>query len=164
MAIALPLIERRTVEATIVAPIVQAFAREFGEERTRAILENVIGELAREAGQDFAKQLQGNGLPELRAVIDRWCENQSLEIEWIREDTEVLEFHVTRCQYAELYQRLGITELGAILSCGRDGAMIAGFNPAIEFERSQTLLAGASYCNFRYTLRPDDAPPTRQES
>ena len=158
MAIELPLIERREIEASVLAPLIRAFAKELGEERTFSILRAVIRDLAQTAGRDFATRLQGNGIRELRAVVELWCENQALEIDWIRQDSEVLEFHVTRCRYAELYQQLGIPELGAILSCGRDGAMIAGFNPAMKFRRSQTRLGGAPYCDFYYELRPDPSP------
>jgi hypothetical protein len=52
-----------------------------------------------------------------------------------------------------MYRRLGLEELGPILSCGRDGAMIDGFNPQIDFERTQTLMEGASHCDFRYRKR-----------
>ena len=47
-------------------------------------------------------------------------------------------------------RRLGLEDLGPILSCGRDGAMIEGFNPAIAFTRTQTIMQGAPHCDFRY--------------
>ena len=49
--------------------------------------------------------------------------------------------------------RLGLAELGPILSCNRDGSMIEGFNPEIEFARTQTLMEGARHCDFRYRTR-----------
>ena len=62
-----------------------------------------------------------------------------------------LSFDVTRCRYAELYRALGIPELGAVLSCNRDAALIDGFNPAVTFVRTQTIMEGAPCCDFRYT-------------
>ena len=67
-----------------------------------------------------------------------------------RDDGEALEFDVTRCQYAEMYHRLGIADLGPLVSCARDAAMIEGFNPAIEFRRTRTIMEGAISCDFRY--------------
>jgi hypothetical protein len=61
-------------------------------------------------------------------------------------------FNVTRCRYAEMYRELGIPELGAVLSCHRDGEFCRGYNPAIGFERTQTIMQGATHCDFRYTL------------
>ena len=53
-----------------------------------------------------------------------------------------------------LYHRLGLADLGAVLSCSRDAAMIEGFNPAVTFTRTQTILGGATHCDFRYRAGP----------
>jgi hypothetical protein len=52
-----------------------------------------------------------------------------------------------------MYHRLGLDDLGPILSCARDAAMIDGFNSAIAFARTQTIMEGASHCDFRYRQR-----------
>jgi hypothetical protein len=71
----------------------------------------------------------------------------------LRQDEQALDFNVTRCRYAELYRALGLEDLGGLLSCGRDAAMIEGFNPDVELTRTQTIMEGASHCDFRYRLR-----------
>ena len=45
---------------------------------------------------------------------------------------------------------MGLSEIGDLLSCGRDGAFCTGFNPQIKLERTQTIMKGASHCDFRY--------------
>jgi hypothetical protein len=40
-----------------------------------------------------------------------------------------------------------------LLSCNRDGVFCQGYDPRIEFERTQTLMGGASHCNFRYRFK-----------
>src|SRR5437763_18676 len=77
----------------------------------------------------------------------------ALELDVLRDDGQALEFNVTRCRYAEMYRRLGLAGLGPVLSCNRDGSMIEGFNPDIEFRRTQTLMEGAPCCDFRYRKR-----------
>ena len=70
------------------------------------------------------------------------------------------DFDVTRCRYTEMYRALGIPELGAVLSCQRDAALIEGFNPGVTLERTQIIMQGAPCCNFRYRARntsPDDS-------
>jgi hypothetical protein len=52
-----------------------------------------------------------------------------------------------------MYARLGLAELGGLLSCARDAAMIDGFNPEIEFQRTQTIMEDAPHCDFRYRVR-----------
>lgn len=146
----LTLLKQREIEANIVGPVFRAFAREIGEARAREILAEVIGELAREAGCRAAEQLGGNDLLQLGGVLERWRQGDALTLDVLRHDAEALEFNVTRCRFAEMYRTLGLEDLGGILSCGRDAAMIEGFNPSLEFRRTQTLLEGAPYCDFRY--------------
>jgi hypothetical protein len=64
-----------------------------------------------------------------------------------------LSFNVTRCRYAEMYRSLGLEDLGGSLSCARDFALVEGFNPEIELKRTQTIMEGAAYCDFRFKLR-----------
>jgi len=59
---------------------------------------------------------------------------------------------VTRCGYAELYQNMGILELGYCLSCSRDEPFTQGFNPQIRLFRNQTIMQGASFCDFRFVM------------
>jgi hypothetical protein len=80
-----------------------------------------------------------------------------LRIDVVERTPEAFGFNVTKCRYAELYQRLGIPELGAILSCNRDYALIEGFNADIALTRTQTIMQGASHCDFRYRQRPQSA-------
>lgn len=148
MARPLPLLEQREIEARAIAPLYRAFAAEVGEPRAREILRTVIGQLARNAG--CAAASGGNDLTHLKQLIETWRENGALELTVLRDDAGALEFNVTRCRFAEMYERLGLAELGPILSCGRDGALIEGFNPEIVFSRTQTIMEGAEHCNFRY--------------
>lgn len=52
---------------------------------------------------------------------------------------------------------MGLAEIERFLFSGRDGTFCKGFNPPIELERNQTIMAGASHCNFRYTM-PEKKP------
>ena len=52
-----------------------------------------------------------------------------------------------------MYRELGLEELGYTLSCNRDGSLLAGFAPDVEFTRTQTIMQGASHCDFRYRKR-----------
>jgi hypothetical protein len=41
-------------------------------------------------------------------------------------------------------------ELGFLVHCSRDFAMIDGFDPDLELTRTQTVMEGASHCDFRF--------------
>jgi hypothetical protein len=144
------LLERRTIEAQIVGPLLLAFSAEFGQERTLAVVRDVISELARQAGAELARAVGEASLSAFATCLDRWKAGGALEIELLEQSDERLSFNVTRCRYAEMYRALGLADLGSSLSCQRDFSLVEGFNPDIELKRSQTLMEGATHCDFRF--------------
>jgi hypothetical protein len=150
--IPLPLLRQREIEAGVIAPLFRAFAAEVGDERAREIVGGVIRDLATQAG--CAAAAHGNDLAHLKRAVEKWTEGGALELIVLRDDAEAFEFNVTRCRFAEMYARLGLADLGGLLSCARDAAMIDGFNPDIAFTRTQTIMAGATHCDFRYRVEP----------
>jgi hypothetical protein len=149
----LPLLQQREIEARIVGPLIRAFAAEVGEERAIGILRGVITGLARQGGAELARSLGEHGLEAFARSLDRWRENDALELDMLEQSAERLSFNVVRCRYAELYRALGMAELGSSLSCQRDFALAEGFSPDIELERTQTLMEGAPFCDFRFRRR-----------
>jgi hypothetical protein len=113
----------------------------------------VIIKLAQEQGEDLAKLMGGDSLAHLANGLEFWKKDDALQIEVLEQNDQQLSFNVTRCRYAELYRALGIPELGALLSCNRDFAMSSGFNPNMSLTRTQTMMDGASHCDFRFTLQ-----------
>ena len=55
-----PILLRREIEALMVAPFLDAFAKELGESRTMEIAREVIAKLARQSGAEAAKAVGGN--------------------------------------------------------------------------------------------------------
>jgi len=133
--------------------LVEALGREFGRERVLQIVGETIVGIARDQGRQLVQISGGNSLQQFAAVLPRWAKEDALEIEALLQSEDELRFNVTRCRYAEMYEALGLSELGAILSCGRDAALIEGFNSDISLERPQTILGGASHCDFHYARR-----------
>jgi hypothetical protein len=145
-------LERRRLEALFAKGIMDVLAEEVGRARAVEILSKAIVRLAEAAGASFA-EARGDGGRDLSAyaeVLPVWQEGGALEVELTVSEPGKLEFDVTRCRYAEMYRELGIPELGAILSCNRDGAFCTGFNPEIVLTRTKTIMEGADHCDFRY--------------
>ena len=151
----LPLLEQREIEARIVGPLVRAFASQLGNDQALAIVGEVVRELARQSGRELARLLGEQSLEAFAQSLGRWRENGALEIDILEQTPEQLSFNVTRCRYAEMYRDLGLADLGASLSCQRDYALAEGFNPAIQLVRTQTIMEGASHCDFRFRLVED---------
>lgn len=146
---------RREVEARLLAPLVDALTSEFGREPVLRILRDTVVDISRQQGAQLVDAMGGDSLQAFADSLRFWTQDGALEIEVIAQDDDTFSFNVTRCRYAELYRDLGIPELGALLSCNRDYALIEGFNPGVSLTRSQTIMEGASFCDFRYQRRTE---------
>ena len=144
---------RREVEARILIPIIVELGESFGHDNVLAVVRRTIVKIAREQGNDLAKLGAGNSLKHFSETLQFWTRDDALEMDIIEESDDVLSFNVTRCRYAELYDSLGIRDIGTIFSCARDYALIEGFNPDVTLTRTQTIMEGAPYCDFRYRLK-----------
>ena len=157
----LTLLQQREIEARVIGPLVRAIRAELGEERALRLVRSVIAALARESGTVLAQQLGEASLEAFARGLDRWREGGALEITVLEESAERLSFNVTRCRYAEMYRALGLADLGSSLSCQRDFALVEGFNPDIHLTRTQTIMDGAPFCDFRFRTRvPAEADKT----
>lgn len=150
---AIGVLKRREIEARLLKPVLEAFARELGWERTVAILREVIVNIAREQGKELAQAMGGCSLAHFAASLENWQKDDAMQIAVLAQNAEEFSFNVLRCRYAEMYRALNMEQLGSVLSCSRDQALIEGFNPAIELTRTQTLMDGAAFCDFRYRLK-----------
>jgi predicted ArsR family transcriptional regulator len=148
-------LKRREIEARILMPVLQALGEEFGRDRVFEVARRVIVEVAQEQGRQLAERMGGNSLAHFAAALDDWKKGDAYRMDVLRQDDERFDFNVTRCRYAEMYRALGIPEVGALLSCNRDFALIEGFNPDVELERTQTIMQGATHCDFRFRRRAD---------
>jgi hypothetical protein len=129
--------------------MIQAFQREFGKERANEVARQVIVALARQDGERWAGQF-GDDLAAMARVSGVWSAGGGLEIKKVDEGRGKLDFNVTRCRYAEYFKELGLPELGYLIHCNRDYAMVEGFNPRLRLERTQTIMEGAAHCDFRF--------------
>jgi hypothetical protein len=148
------LLERRRIEAEFAKGLLDVLIEEIGRERAIEVLAKSVIRLAEKAGESFATKAQG-GHADLLAyaeILKIWQENDALSIDLKVRERNKLEFDVTRCRYAEMYRELGLADLGAVLSCNRDGAFCNGFNREIKLTRTQTIMGGADHCDFRYVV------------
>ena len=148
----IPHLERRKIEAAVLIPMIEAFQSAIGKERANDIARNVILDLARKDGERWAQQF-GRDLQGINSVFGVAAGGGSLETEELRKSDTELHVNVTRCEYAEFFKGLGLPELGYLLSCNRDFAMVESFDPRIALRRTQTIMEGASHCDFRFVRK-----------
>ncbi len=141
----------RKIQAPMVSSLIYGFAGEIGYEKAIKIARKVISEDAIESGKKMAQVYEGNTLTELSKIVKEvWADDGAIEIKMIKETDRELFFDVTYCGYAQIYEKMGIKDMGSTLSCIRDFSFLKGFNPQIELSRTQTIMEGAKYCDFRF--------------
>ena len=153
-------LKRREIEARILMPVLKRLGTVFGEDQVFAVAKEAIIEVAREQGRVLAEQMGGNTIAHLADSLENWKKGDALRLATLEQTSERFSFNVTRCRYAELYRGLGIPEVGALLSCNRDFSLVEGFNQDITLTRTQTIMEGASYCDFRYVAKPARPAPS----
>jgi len=148
-----PLLIRREIEALIAAPLIRAFIEEFGREKTLEVTTKVIRSLGLQSGKVLSVVAGGHSIEHFQKAVPLFSQGGALEIQILETSSQKLAFNITKCKYAEMYKEHGLEEFGYLLSCGRDYALVEGFNPNIQFTRTQTIMEGADYCDFRLTMR-----------
>ena len=155
---AVGLLNRREIEARMLAPLLEALSAEFERERVWEIVRKVIQEIAYQQGAQLAASVDSNDLKHFAIAQETWKKDNAIQTELLELRRKKFSFNVFRCRYAEMYQHLGMLELGKMLSCDRDFAFIEGYNPNIQLCRTQTIMEGADICDFRFEVRPSKKP------
>jgi hypothetical protein len=146
-------LQRRKIEGRVLIPFIQVVRDQLGQSAMRAVVDETIRRLAADDGARWAAAY-GKTTASLRTVAQElWAGGGGMDVELVAESDDHLDFNVTRCRYAEFYKELGLSDLGIRVQCNRDGAMLAGFNDELELSRSQTIMEGATCCDFRFRKR-----------
>ena len=150
----LSMLDKRKIEAEILKEVYETLKASHGEEVAKKTIAESVRRSAIEQAKAFAAVAPGG--PSLKAfqdVMPLWTKGGALEIEVKEQTDKTFAFNVTRCRYAETYKAMGLGEIGHLLSCQRDGTFCEGYDPRIKLKRTQTIMQGASHCNFKYTYK-----------
>ena len=148
------ILTRRKIEAQIIKPIYDILIRELGKEKAQAIIAEAVANDAVESGKAFAKQeSEPTGIESFVALQYLWEKDDALQTEVLRSDHEHYDYNVKFCRYAQMYQQMGLAEIGYLLSCQRDEKFIEGYAPQVKLTRPHTIMNGDGYCDFRYCLK-----------
>jgi len=150
----IPVIERVKIQAQVLVPLVKALQAELGEERANAIVRTALGDLYRKLGETWSRAQGAHNLGDnVASAFHNFAAGDALDYEVVKQAPDAFEVNVTGCRYAKFYNELGAPELGFLLVCSSDFPMAEGFGPDIRLTRTQTIMQGASHCDFRYALK-----------
>ncbi|WP_273149051.1 L-2-amino-thiazoline-4-carboxylic acid hydrolase [Enterocloster asparagiformis] len=143
-----PVLLRREIEALMIKPFLDAFEKELGHERTYEIAAEVVKGIAKRQGAEYAVELGGNDMEAMTKQEEAWTANDALVIDGKALDEQTLCQTIKRCAYVDMYERIGMKDMGYTLSCMRDEYFYEGFNPEMVMTRSKTLMTGGDCCDF----------------
>ena len=140
------------IQARAVIPIVKALEREVGKARAHALVGTAIA-------NDYARW-QARRIP-ARNLHPREGANDVFPVERqvVDDSADTFAVNMTSCRFADYFRSIGEPEIGALLTCGVDFANEALQRPAWQFTRTQTLMQGAPYCDFRWRMKAADQSP-----
>jgi hypothetical protein len=152
----LSLLDEVKLQAAVILPVLRALRAELGRERA----DKIVGDALRRWASDLYHRIGDSKPGTPRQKWDAvWAEDMrprigdAVDREMLKDDGEVREYNVTRCSYAEFFKSLGEPELGGILLCDSDFHIADVGGASVEFRRTQTIMQGAPYCDFRYRFR-----------
>ena len=155
----IPILEQVKIQARALIPLIKALQAELGEERANAIARKALGGLYRSYGERWWRARGSQDLgSNMASAFDGFAAGDALAYDVIKRTPDAFEANVTRCRYAEFYKELGAPELGFLLTCSADFPMAEGYGANVQLNRTQTIMLGASHCDFRYALIRPDGP------
>jgi len=152
-----PVIERVKIQAEVLVPLVRTLQTELGEERANAIVRKALGDLYRKLGERLSRLQESRDLgANMASAFGKFAAGDALDYDVVKQTPDAFEVNVTGCRYAKFYKEMDAPELGFLLTCSSDFPMAEGFGPDTQLTRTQTIMQGASHCDFRYALKKRD--------
>ncbi|MDF7676192.1 L-2-amino-thiazoline-4-carboxylic acid hydrolase [Neisseriaceae bacterium ESL0693] len=145
------ILHQRKIEAEIIKPIYDILVHNYGKQEAKAIIAEAIATAAVNAGKSFAaKEAKATSMESFVALQHLWEQDDALDITILKNDADHYHYNVHQCRYAQMYQEMGLEDIGFLLSCHRDSKFIEGYAPHITLERQHTVMMGDGLCDFRY--------------
>jgi L-2-amino-thiazoline-4-carboxylic acid hydrolase len=149
--VSISVLEQAKIQAQVLVPLVKALQAELGEARANALVRNALRELYRRYGEEFWKTKTEKNLGKaLASAFATYARDDALDYRVREQSEDGFAIDVTGCRYAEFYKALGAPELGFLLVCSADFDTAEGFGGDVKLTRTQTIMQGASHCDFRY--------------
>ena len=152
----IPVIERAKIQAQVLVPLIKALQAELGEERANLLVRRALGDVYRRLGEQWWRSKQSRHVGEnMTLAFASFAKGDALDYSVRAQSEDTFEVDVTGCRYAQFYKELGEPELGFLLVCSSDFPFAEGLGSNIKLMRTQTIMRGASHCDFRYKRHKD---------
>lgn len=147
-------LEQVKAQAQVLVPLIKTLRAELGEKRANDLVRKALWDWAYKMGQQIGASGSGSPVEQLAArLLPLTSVGNALDYEVLQQTPDAYDVNITGCRYAEFYKELGIPELGFLFVCAQDFPLVAGVSPDMELVRTQTIMQGASYCDFRWRMK-----------
>jgi hypothetical protein len=149
------MLDQVKMQARVLVPVLHALRTELGRERADRIVSTALREWSRKVFDEIGAQVPGSPKEKWAAMTAASMPRigNAIDVQWLKQEPDAMEFNVTGCRYADFFRQLGEPELGAILLCESDFHVAAIGSPDVELTRTQTIMKGGAYCDFRYRMK-----------
>jgi hypothetical protein len=151
----LTLLEQVKLQAQVVVPLLRAFRKELATERANTIAYRALDEWSRGLFHQLCKSMGKSSRETWTAMMASSGQRigNDVDFQMLRQDPQAMEFNITGCRYADFFRALGEPELGALTLCEADFHMLEMSGGEVELQRTQTIMKGGDYCDFRYEMK-----------
>jgi len=148
------MIDQARIQAQVFVPMVRKLRAELGKERADTIAREALADIYRQFGAQWWNAHPGDNLSEkLIPLNEMFKEGNALEWTTPMQTADIYAYDVTACKYAEPFKEMGEPDIGFIMCCAQDYALVEGFGPSVELNRTQTIMQGARCCDFKFCIR-----------
>jgi L-2-amino-thiazoline-4-carboxylic acid hydrolase-like protein len=149
--VSISVLEQAKIQAQVLVPLVKALQKELGQEQANRLVREALGPVFRGYGEAFWRAKNETNVGKaVASAFSTYARGDALDYEVTEQSEDTFAIKVTGCRYAEFYKALGEPELGFLFICAADFATAEGFGSDIKLTRTQTIMQGASHCDFRY--------------
>ena len=150
----IPMIEQRRIEAELVRDFYEVLQKTMSKAEAQEVIRAAIASSSIRQAQRLAAEVgHPPDLVDFELSTEAWKASGAMDREELHASPERLDFNVTRCGYAQMYKDMGLFEIGHLLSCNRDASFCVGYSDDMELTRTQTIMDGAAFCDFRYRMK-----------
>ena len=154
MSTSISMLEKRRIEAEILKEVYDVVLERHGQDEAETVIRKAVAHSAIAQGESFSRQYDHEpDLGDFATHLHHWEKDNALERKILHKAPERLDYDIMRCEYATMYREMGLGHIGHLLSCNRDSSFCIGYNKDIKLTRTQTIMEGASHCDFRYRMR-----------
>lgn len=154
----IPLLDQLRIEASVIAPVLNALRAELGRRRADDLVMSALRDQRREVGRRLGSLFAGTTREKFAMFVagNAARVGGDIDFEILKQDDSVMDVDITGCRFAELFHALGEPQLGAALACECDDHAAEVIGPELEYSRTQTIMKGASCCDFRYRIKDEN--------